>query len=104
MPSIIFLFLFGGKHTGGVSGIFKMWLFEWLRWAKNDTSDVAEKTLLKFILNTSLVTWIVCKNITKDDKEVELYIPNATHILTNKTITNGDFCVTMDLENQKVHR
>ena len=39
-------FLFGGKHTGGVSGIFKMWLLEWLGWIKKDTSDDADLSSL----------------------------------------------------------
>jgi len=68
-----------------------------------NSSKAVERKLVDLILGTSLVTWIT--DVTCDesgDLTGQLLLPQACHVLCDKTVTAGELRILIDIRNRKI--
>merc|ERR1719285_1271962 len=94
---LFLVILFGGPNSSGLLGILKMKIVEWLGRETKNSPEVAERKLADLILGTTLITWISEIWGESGNLKGHLLIPQATHLLLDKTVTAGDLRIIIDI-------
>jgi len=79
-----------------------MKIVEWLGRETKNSPEVAERKLADLILGTTLITWISEIWGESGNLKGHLLIPQATHLLLDKTVTAGDLRIIIDISKRKI--
>eukprot|EP00966_Prymnesium_polylepis_P118293 2735106-Prymnesium_polylepis.1 len=104
VPPAVAGFLFGGPCSRGVLGLAKTALLRRLGFvaSKTPASD-AERTLVDFLLGSSMIVWGNRVEELPDGTAVATFlVPNATHIHTDGTVSSGDLEVKLELTHKSM--